>query len=390
MKKIGVNKKRRICIITANRAEYSRVKTVIEAIDKHCGLEYILVVIGSHLLRKYGNTCREIERDGFIIHERIYNTIEGENPVTMAKSAGFAIIELATVLDNYKPDFVIVLTDRYETLSAAVAAAFLNIPVVHIQGGEVTGTIDESIRHAVTKFAHVHFAATEISRQRIIKMGEEPRFVFNVGCPATDLLVRVKILPQKKIFSNDEIRNPAINPDKPFILVLQHPVTTEFGEGYHQIEETLHAVRKFGMQTIMLWPNVDAGSEHIVTAIRRFLEKFSLKNIFMYRHISNSLFIQLLYHCKCFVGNSSSGIRESCYFGTPVVNIGTRQQRRERGSNVRDANYARGEIFAAIVKQVKHGRYPRENVFGDGDSGKKIADILAKIDRIEVQKIITY
>jgi len=167
-------KKKRICIVTANRAEYSRVKTVLEAISKNQKLEYILIVIGSHLLRKYGNTYREIERDGFTIHERIYNTIEGENPVTMAKSAGFAIIELATLLDSYKPDFVVVLTDRYETLSAAVTAAFLNIPVAHIQGGEVTGTIDESIRHAVTKFAHVHFAASEASRQRIIKLGETP------------------------------------------------------------------------------------------------------------------------------------------------------------------------------------------------------------------------
>ncbi|HAH20833.1 MAG: UDP-N-acetyl-D-glucosamine 2-epimerase, UDP-hydrolysing [Omnitrophica WOR_2 bacterium GWF2_43_52] len=383
-------KKKRICIVTANRAEYSRVKTVLEAISKNQKLEYILIVIGSHLLRKYGNTYREIERDGFTIHERIYNTIEGENPVTMAKSAGFAIIELATLLDSYKPDFVVVLTDRYETLSAAVTAAFLNIPVAHIQGGEVTGTIDESIRHAVTKFAHVHFAASEASRQRIIKLGETPEFVFNVGCPATDLLLRAKILRQKEVLTNEEIKNPHIKANDPFIVVLQHPVTTEFGEGYSQIEETLYAIKDFGMQTIMLWPNVDAGSEHIVTAIRRFLEEYRLRNIFMYRHITNSLFIQLLYHCKCLIGNSSSGIRESCYFGTPVVNIGTRQHGRERGKNVVDVGYGRHLILKAIKKQVSHGRYPRENVFGKGDAGRKIADILSTINGIKVQKIITY
>ena len=383
-------KKKRICIVTANRAEYSRVKTVLEAISKNQKLEYILIVIGSHLLRKYGNTYREIERDGFTIHERIYNTIEGENPVTMAKSAGFAIIELATLLDSYKPDFVVALTDRYETLSAAVTAAFLNIPVAHIQGGEVTGTIDESIRHAVTKFAHVHFAASEASRQRIIKLGETPEFVFNVGCPATDLLLRAKILRQKEVLTNEEIKNPHIKANDPFIVVLQHPVTTEFGEGYSQIEETLYAIKDFGMQTIMLWPNVDAGSEHIVTAIRRFLEEYRLRNIFMYRHITNSLFIQLLYHCKCLIGNSSSGIRESCYFGTPVVNIGTRQHGRERGKNVVDVGYGRHLILKAIKKQVSHGRYPRENVFGKGDAGRKIADILSTINGIKVQKIITY
>lgn len=385
-----MKRKKKICVVTANRAEYTRVKSVLEAIKKHPRLEYVLIVIGAHLLRKYGNTQREIERDGFKIHERIYNTVEGETPVTMAKSAGLAIIELATVIDEHKPDFVLVLTDRYETLSAAIAASFLNIPVAHIQGGEVTGTIDESIRHAISKFAHIHFPATEASRERIIKMGEEARFVFNVGCPATDLLLRAKIRPQKNVLLDEEIRNKNIRPGRPFILALQHPVTTEFGKGYKQIEATLSAIRRVGTQAIMLWPNVDAGSEHIVTAIRRYLEQNAVKNIFMFRHISNGLFIQLMYHCRCLVGNSSAGIRESCYFGTPVVNIGTRQHGRERGANVLDAGYDGREIESGIRAQIKHGRYPAENIFGDGNAGKAIARILSSLDGVKIQKTITY
>lgn len=383
--------KKKVCVVTSNRAEYTRVKSVLQAIKEHPRLEYILIVIGAHLLRKYGQTYREIESDGFVIHERIYNTVEGENPVTMAKSTGMGIIELVTVLNNHKPHYVIVPTDRYETLSAAIAAAFLNIPVVHIQGGEVTGTIDESIRHAISKFAHVHFPATAASRERLIRMGEDPDLIFNVGCPATDILLNVKLRPQEEVLQDEEIKSPCLKPDAPFILVLQHPVTTEFGQGYAQIEETLYALKDIPMQKIMLWPNVDAGSEHIVTAIRRFLQRYKLEeNIIMYRHISNPLFVSLMYHCRCFAGNSSAGIRESCYFGTPVVNIGTRQHKRERGKNVIDADYNREKIRAAIEQQSAHGRYPVERIFGDGTAGRQIAGILAGLNGIKIQKTILY
>lgn len=385
--------KRKICVVTGSRAEYGRVKSVLQAIQEHPDLELILVVTGAHLLRKYGESVLEIERDGFPIAEKVYLIVEGENPLTMTKSTGLGIIELATVYDKYKPDIVVVPTDRFETLSAAIAAAFMNITLVHIQGGEASGTIDESIRHAITKFTNVHFPATEQSRERLIRMGEDPATVFNVGCPATDLLLRVDPGTREELFNHPDIipmDGRALDPARPYLLVVQHPVTTEFGQGYEQVQETLFAVREAGLQSIMLWPNPDAGSDEISLGIRRFLLYHGQGNLFLYRNFSNELFIRLMYHAACMVGNSSAGIREACYFGLPVVNVGSRQNNRERGSNVMDVWYDRQQIYQAIQKQLAVRRCPVEMIYGDGTAGKQIADILTRIPLNGTQKRICY
>lgn len=381
---------RRICVVTGNRAEYSRVKTVMREIKKRPDLDLILVVTGSHLLRKYGMTIHEIERDGFHVDEKVYLIVEGENPVTMAKSTGLGIIELATVFNNYKPDFVIAPTDRFETLPVAITSAYMNIPLVHIQGGEISGTIDESIRHAITKFAHLHFPATERSRKIIIRMGEPEDTVFNVGCPATDLLLESPVMNRQGVLSVEEIKSEGLDPTKPYLLVVQHPVTTEYGKGYAQIEQTLQALKDINIQTLMTWPNADAGSEDMVTAIRRFFMYHKMDNIFIYRHFSNDVFINLMRNAVCMVGNSSAGIREACYFGTPVVNIGTRQQGRERAGNVMDVDYDSNSIKTSIEKQLATGRYPIEKIYGNGDAGRKIAHILSTIDIKSIQKKISY
>lgn len=386
-------KKKKICVVTGNRAEYSRAKTVMRAIEKHPDLELILIVTGAHLLDKYGATIQEIEADGFKIDEKVYLIVEGENPITMTKSVGLGIIELATILNNYKPDVVIAPTDRFETLSVAVSAALMNIVLAHIQGGEVTGTIDESIRHAITKFSHIHFAATEKSRERIIKMGEDPEFVFNVGCPAIDLLLNVDAGTKEDLFHNRELipkDGRSLNPEKPFLLVVQHPVTTEFEDSFRQIQETLYAIEALKMQTIMLWPNADAGSDEIVKGVRRFLLKHDMKHLFLYKHFSSETFVRLMSHTSCMVGNSSSGIRETCYLGTPVVNIGTRQQGRERGRNVMDIPYDWEKILDAIRRQIQIGRYPSDYLYGDGSAGEKVAEILAGCEVKSVQKKIRY
>ena len=386
--------KRRICVVTGNRAEYSRVKSVMNAVKGHPDLELIVVVTASHLLRRYGNTVEEIERDGFLVHERVYLIVEGENPVTMAKSTGLGIIELATVLNNWKPDVVVAPTDRFETLSVAIAASFMNIYVAHIQGGEVTGSIDESIRHAITKFSHLHFPATEKSRQRIIQMGEPPSTVFNVGCPATDVLLQVPLGTREEMLQTLQKThvkdNTAVDPTQPYLLVVQHPVTTEFGNGYQQIQETLYALEKLPMQVVMVWPNVDAGSEEIVTGIRHFLLKHRRNDIFIFRHLEYPLFVQLVAHAACMIGNSSAGIRESCYFGTPVVDIGLRQQGRERGKNVLNVGYDRDAIQQTTAKQISRGRYPVEMIYGDGTAGEKICEVLTAFNFNGIQKRLTY
>jgi len=387
------SKKRKICVVTGNRAEYSRVKSVMLAIQKHPKLELITIVTGAHLLDKYGLTVNEIVADGIKINERVFLIIEGENPVTMTKSVGLGIIELATAFNKLNPDVVVAPTDRFETLSVAVTAAMMNIPLVHIQGGEVSGTIDESIRHAITKFSHIHFPATDESRKRIIRMGEDPKRVFNVGCPATDLLLEVDRCSKKELFQNKALKpkdKRVLNPDAPFLLVIQHPVTTEFGSGVYQIQETLHALNALDMPAIMLWPNADAGSDNIVNGIRRFLLKHKMHNLYLYKHFPNNIFVNLMELCDCFVGNSSTGIRETCYFGTPAVNIGTRQTDRERGKNVVDVDHDRKNIARAIKNQLNHGKYSPEYVYGDGQAGKKVADILSTIEIKNIQKKILY
>lgn len=376
---------RKICVVTANRADYSRVKSVLKAIQLHPDLELQLVVAGSHLIDHYGTTVREIEKDGFPISARVHMELYGGDPTVMTKSTGLAIIEFATILNNLKPDIVLALVDRYENFASAVAASMMNIPTAHIQGGEVTGTIDESLRHAMTKLCHVHFPASNEAKERIIKMGENPSRVFNVGCPGTDILIaapkwsteEVAQYLKKNIIKE---RGWSFDPSRPYFLVVQHPVTTEFGSGIRQIQETLKALSKFNHQVFMLWPNIDAGTDEISRGIRLFKIENPDLPIFILKHMPHEVFANLLRNTSCMVGNSSSGIRESCYYGTPTVNIGTRQQNRERGSNVLDAGYNSEEIAGAVEKQLRHGRYEPEFVYGDGSAGKQIAEILANID----------
>ncbi len=388
-------RKRKICIVTANRAEYSRVKTIIDAIFDRSDLDLNLIVAGSHLLEKYGNTMTEIEADGVAIDHKIYMELDGNNLCSMAKSVGIAIADLATYFDNKKVDVVIVMGDRYEALAVAIAASVMNIPVAHVQGGEVTGTIDESIRHAITKMSHIHFPATQKSRERVIKMGENSDFVFEVGCPGADLLLSAPEYSHRETIERMNVSHIRykipINPSNPFILVIQHPVTTEFNKNFNQVRETIVALKKINdFQKLVIWPNIDAGSGEMVQAIRQFQNDLTVKDVFFLKHISHDIFVNLLRHAKCLIGNSSSGIRESCYFGTPTVNIGTRQQARERAKNVIDVPYSSEAIYKAFEYQINHGKYDPEFIYGAGQAGKNIVRILAEIDLGRIQKNNTY
>ncbi|MBU1179905.1 UDP-N-acetylglucosamine 2-epimerase (hydrolyzing) [Patescibacteria group bacterium] len=386
---------RKICIVTANRSEYSRIKTIIDAIIEHPALDLSVVATGSHLLEKYGNTIKDVKEDGVRIDHQIYMELDGNNLCTMAKSISVAISDLSTYFDNQKIDAVIVMGDRYEALSVAVAASVMNIPIAHVQGGEITGTIDESIRHAITKLAHIHFPANEKSRERIIRMGERPERVFSVGCPGTDLLLNAPQYAREDVImriNNKYVKDieSKIDTFKPFILCIQHPVTTEFGKNFDQIQETISALKKINnFQLIVLWPNIDAGAGDMALAIRRFQHDCK-NNVFFMKHASHDIFVNLLRHAKCLIGNSSSGIREACYFGTPTVNIGTRQQYRDRGKNVMNVPYDRDAIYQAIEHQVGREKYEPEFLYGNGSAGEKIANILAEIDLSQIQKRNTY
>lgn len=361
------------------------------AIRDHKELELQLVVGASAVLDRYGAVVQLIRKDGFTPNAEIHMLIEGETPATMAKSTGLGLLELPTVFSQLKPDIVLTVGDRFETMATTLAAAYMNIPIAHTMGGEVSGTIDESIRHAVTKFAHIHFPASEDARLRIIKLGEPEDSVYKVGCPRIDLVA--------EILKNESVKLPkdlleagvgtSFSLDSPFLLVSQHPVTTEYGEGERQITETLQAVRDSGLPAIILWPNADAGSEDIARGIRKWRERKLDEKMHFFKNLPTETYVKLMKKTACLVGNSSSGIREGAFIGTPVVNLGTRQDMRERGSNVLDAAHGREAILAAIRTQVAHGPYPMEPIYGDGSAGRRIADILS-VCKPRIQKRITY
>jgi UDP-hydrolysing UDP-N-acetyl-D-glucosamine 2-epimerase len=381
---------RKICVVVGSRANYSSIKSAMRAIEAHAGLQLQLVVGASALLDRYGSSVNVIEADGFEPDERVFMLVEGETPSTMAKSTGLGLLELPTVFERLQPDFVVTVGDRFETMATALAAAYMNIPLAHTMGGEVTGTIDESIRHAVTKFAHVHLAASSDAVERIIRLGEDPAMVFNVGCPRIDLVADVLNGPANGLDRVFEVGvGDPIDASKPFVLVSQHPVTTEYGEGERQITATLDAVREIGLPAVVLWPNADAGSDDIARGIRKFRERGLDDGMHFFKNLPTETYIRLMDKAACLVGNSSSAIREGPFIGTPSVNIGSRQAGRERGVNVVDVGQDRDEILSAIRAQVEHGKYDRESVYGDGHAGERIADVLATV-KPSIQKRITY
>jgi len=384
-------KKRKICVVVTARPSYSRIRTALKAIDQHGDLELQLVVAASALLDRYGNAIHSIERDGFPVMARVYMVLEGENLVTSAKSTGIGLSELATVFDNIKPDAVVTVADRYETLATAVAASYMNIPLVHVQGGEVTGSIDEKVRHSVTKLSNLHLVSTKLAGERVKKLGEDPASVHVTGCPSIDIAAEVAARPKMDFdpFEKYGGVGPTTDLSNGYLVVMQHPVTTEYEEARRQIDETLYAVKDFGLPVLWFWPNVDAGSDGTSKGIRMFREKENPKNFHLFRNMFPEDFLRLLCGATAIVGNSSVAIRECSYLGVPAINIGTRQLGRERGHNVMDVGHDRREIADAIAAHVRGGRPSRDLLYGDGRAGERIADCLSQA-KLTVEKRLTY
>jgi UDP-hydrolysing UDP-N-acetyl-D-glucosamine 2-epimerase len=384
-----VSSLRKICIVVNSRANYGRIKSVMRAVSKHPKLELQLLVGASALLYRFGSVIDVMRADGFEPTAVVHSMVEGETPTTMAKSTGLGILELASQFENIKPDVVLTVADRFETISTAIAGSYMNIPVAHTQGGEVTGSIDESVRHAVTKLSHIHFPSSQRAYDFIIRMGEDPQTVHLTGCPAMDVVADSDLSLPPDLFARYAGVGADLDPKKPYLVVLQHPVTTEYGRGFAQIGQTLEAISRIGMQVAWLWPNIDAGSDDVSKGLRVFRERHNPDYLHFYRNFSPEDYVRLINNCACLVGNSSSGLREGAFMGVPCVNIGTRQQGRERASNVTDATYDADAIEAAVRRQLAHGRYPRSNMFGDGSAGSKIADILATAE-FRIQKQLSY
>jgi len=383
---------RKVCVFIGSRANYSSIKSLMRAVQAHPALTLQLVVGASALLDRFGAVVDVIEADGFSPDARVTMIVEGETPATMAKSTGLGLLELPTMFDLLKPHVVVSVGDRFETMSTAIAASYMNIPLAHTMGGEISGTIDESIRHAVTKLAHIHFPANAAAGERIIRMGEPSETVHVVGCPRIDLVSEIARsadgIPHAEWLEREGV-GAHIDVTQPFLLVNQHPVTTEFGQGKDQIWETLLALDELRIPTIMLWPNVDAGSEDIATGMRTFREKYHPEYIRFYKNFPIETYVRLMLLCACTVGNSSAPIREGAFLGVPTVNIGTRQAGRDRGPNVVDVPYERRAIVDAVRHQVAHGRYPADPLYGDGKAGPRIADVLATAP-LSVQKRLSF
>lgn len=385
---------KKICVVITARPSYSRIKTVLSSIKNSEKLELQIVLGASALLERYGPVIDIIKNDGFDPSEIVHMVLEGGDLSTSAKSTGLGIIELASTFKNLKPDIVLTVADRYETMATAVAAAYSNIPLAHVQGGEISGSIDEKVRHAVTKLSDIHFVSTDLAKTRLIRMGELPNNVFVTGCPSIDIAKEVlnETGTSQKQFNPFELYGGVGNKFSTkdgYIVVLQHPVTTEYSDSMYQIEQTMEAIDKIKYPTFWFWPNVDAGSDKISKALRLKREQKKLESVYFLKNLSPEDFIKLLINSKCLIGNSSVGIRECSYIGTPVVNIGNRQSGRERGNNVIDADYIAKDILAAVQNQISKSNYPSTNLYGDGFAGKNITNLL-EIQNPTINKKLSY
>jgi UDP-hydrolysing UDP-N-acetyl-D-glucosamine 2-epimerase len=322
-----------------------------------------------------------VRHDGFEVDGEIYIELEGSTPATMAKSVGFGVVEFASEFHRLKPDIVLIIGDRYEALAAALAAAYMNITIVHLQGGEVSGSIDESARHAITKLAHFHYPATERARQYLLRMGEHPETILGVGCPSSDLARDIDGTLDSSILNNRGA-GTVIDAANPFMLVVFHPTTTEYGGERSQMDSLLMALEDFKVPTVLLWPNIDAGSDHISKAIRDFRNLQDASWLRTLTNLTPENYLKVLAAAACAVGNSSSFVRDASFFGTPVVLVGDRQRFRETDVHVTHAPPIRERISEAIRKQLKHGRYAPSTLYGNGTVGERCA--------LEIERLTPY
>jgi UDP-hydrolysing UDP-N-acetyl-D-glucosamine 2-epimerase len=370
--------KRKICFPITSRAYYGRSQMLIRKLHAHPAIDLKLMLGGSILLDKYSkHIADDIKAGGFEIEASLFNVIEGGNHVAMAKTACLTALEFTNNLYTSEPDVVVICGDRFEQLAIAMAAAYLNITIAHIEGGDVTGSIDESVRHAITKLAHLHFVTNDDAQRRVLAMGEDPRYVFNTGSLDVELAAHVSTT-----ITNEQVNALGVGHDvdieQPYLMVVQHPVTTDADNRAH-LETTLRVVSSFELPTIWFWPNPDAGTGEMADSLRHMREKHPELTAHM-RFITNvpaNDFIGLLAHAACLVGNSSAGIKECSFLGTPVVNIGDRQHGRLSGEHVTHVSYEAADIAAAIASQLAHGRYDASRIYFREDTSDRMVDLLA-------------
>lgn len=378
---------RKIAVLTGSRGEWGYIRPILRLIEQDPDLDYQIIATNMHVLPEFGMSVHEIERDGFRIAERLYMTFDGYNGVTMAKSLGALMMELPTVLGRLRPDLLLLAGDRGEQLVGALTAVHLGIPSAHIQAGELSGNVDGIVRHAITKLAHVHFAANEEFAERVRRLGEEEFRIHLTGAPLVDELVAGVVTPEPELRSKY-----GLDPDRPFLLAVQHPVTEEEEAAETQATELIAALLDVDWPTVFIFPNADAGSE----AIRRQLTKLRRPHFRLFRNLPRQDYLGLMKLATVMVGNSSSGIMEAPSFGTATVNIGRRQIGRPQAENVINTEFSAPEIVAAIRQAASPEFQERarraRNPYGDGNASKRIVEILKTlvIDDVLLLKKMAY
>lgn len=362
---------RKVCYVTGTRADYGLMQNTLLAVEAHPQLNLSLLVTGMHLLPAYGETWREIADDGLTIGAKIEVKLTGGSGSEMAIALGEQVIGFTNALKQVQPDLVLLLGDRGEMLAGAISALHLNIPIVHIHGGELSGTVDESIRHAISKLAHYHFTSTEKSRERLIRMGEKSEHIFVTGAPGLDAIYKTKLLDRDSLLTEYGLDNAL-----PFLLVLFHSVVQQADEAANQTLLLLEAVVESEIQSLVIMPNADAGGTAIVEVINDFA---SVQKLHTAVHVPRNQFLSLMAYAEVLVGNSSSGIIEAASLGTPVVNIGNRQQCRERNVNVIDVEPKKNDILAALEKAKQYKGQSWDNVYGDGKATERIVNQLTEL-----------
>jgi UDP-hydrolysing UDP-N-acetyl-D-glucosamine 2-epimerase len=384
----------KILVFIGGRANYSSIKSFIRECNSDSSTELVIVASHSATLEKYGTVADSIELDGFTVAYRLNNLLDGGTLESMARSTGLGILDMTNILSIEQPDYLTIVGDRFEMMSAVIAAAYLNVRIIHTMGGEITGTVDESIRHAITKFAHVHFAATERARNNILKMGEDERYVFDFGCPRIDLVKEeldwndsTSII--SSYFSDNQGVGDRIDLNHDFVLVSLHPVTTEFGSNGKYAEELLSALDSFGMQAIILWPNSDAGVDVISREYRKRLNHGGKAKMQFHKNLPINVYIHLMNSCFALLGNSSSAIREGAFIGVRALNIGSRQNTRENSDNIIHVEPSSDSIVEGLLRIKKDPVKKPSQLYGRGDTGKRMLKVLKNINP-PIQKVLKY
>ena len=371
---------KKILICITARPSYSRIRSAILALQKKDNVDVSVLASGSALLERYGRVVDLIRADGIKVADELYTFVEGNESINMALTTAATVSASALAISKISPDLIVTIADRYETLGTAIAASYCGFPLVHIQGGEVTGNIDERVRHSVTKLADIHMVANTDCQRRLIQMGENKSSIYITGCPSIDIINESLMIPLSTIKETVEKYGVGSDIDisKPFVIVMQHPETESYKESYDRMQKTLIAIENLDMPSLIFWPNVDAGSDATSKAIRVSREQGILKNARYIKNLDGKLFLRLLKQSKCLIGNSSVGIRECSFIGVPVVNIGKRQHGRMHAQNVLNASWDSDEILKATRSQINNGEYERSHLYGNGSSGELIAELLSK------------